>query len=348
MDACEQHLDITIDENEIFDGVKGVIKKIRPSWPLQQLHFKTFTNGISNKLVGVWHLDRYTDMVLTRIYGNNTDLLVDRKKELENIRILHKAGYTHCIYATFNNGFAYQFLEGDTLTVEAVRDPQVYPLIARRLAEMHKVENENIPKEAFIWEKMEKYMEIMPRKFSDSLKQTKFEILIQPYAVLEKEYQILKEELSTLDSPVVYAHNDLLLTNILYNRRKKSVAFIDYEYTAFNYQAFDIANHFAEYAGLEPVPNYSLYPDKEFQKVWLREYLRTYNATSEVSEEEVDKLYQEVAKFSPFPHFFWGCWSLIQSMHSTIDFDFLEYAAARFNEYFRRKEDISELKIDNE
>lgn len=77
----------------------------------------------------------------------------------------------------------------------------------------------------------------------------RFEILIQPYAVLEKEYQILKEELLIVDSPVVYAHNDLLLTNILYNRQKKSVVFIDYEYTAFNYQAFDIANHFAEFAG---------------------------------------------------------------------------------------------------
>lgn len=77
----------------------------------------------------------------------------------------------------------------------------------------------------------------------------RFEILIQPYEVLEKEYQILKKKLLKVDSPVVYAHNDLLLTNILYNRQQESVIFIDYEYTAFNYQAFDIANHFAEFAG---------------------------------------------------------------------------------------------------
>lgn len=91
------------------------------------------------------------------------------------VQILNKAGYTHCIYATFNNGFAYQFLEGDTLTVETVRDPKIYLLIARRLAEMHslKIDNKTMSKQAFIWGKAENFMEIMPRKFSDSLKQEK-------------------------------------------------------------------------------------------------------------------------------------------------------------------------------
>lgn len=40
MNEYEEHLDITINENEIIEGAKDVIKKIRPSWPLQQLHFK--------------------------------------------------------------------------------------------------------------------------------------------------------------------------------------------------------------------------------------------------------------------------------------------------------------------
>lgn len=40
MDKCEQHLDVTIDENEIINGAKDIIKKIRSSWPLEQLHFK--------------------------------------------------------------------------------------------------------------------------------------------------------------------------------------------------------------------------------------------------------------------------------------------------------------------
>lgn len=87
--------------------------------------------------------------------------------------MLNKAGYTHCIYATFNNGFAYEFLEGETLTTETVRNSKVYPLIAKRMAEMHSLKSENESKEAFIWEKTKKFMQIMPKKFSDPLKQAK-------------------------------------------------------------------------------------------------------------------------------------------------------------------------------
>lgn len=74
-------------------------------------------------------------------------------------------------------------------------------------------------------------------------------MLILPYAELEKEYYLLEKTLSKVNSPVVYAHNDLLLGNVLYNQEQENVVFIDYEYTAFNYQAFDISNHFAEFAG---------------------------------------------------------------------------------------------------
>ena len=52
-----------------------------------------------------------------------------------------------------------------------------------------------------------------------------------------------------MDSPVVLCHNDLLLTNILFNEKENKVTFIDFEYASQNYQAFDIANHFAEFAG---------------------------------------------------------------------------------------------------
>jgi ethanolamine kinase len=47
----------------------------------------------------------------------------------------------------------------------------------------------------------------------------------------------------------VFAHNDLVLGNVIYNQDDGSIAFIDYEYATYNYQGFDIANHFNEYVG---------------------------------------------------------------------------------------------------
>lgn len=71
-------------------------------------------------------------------------------------------------------------------------------------------------------------------------------------------------------------------------------------------------------------PDYTLYPNEELQKSWLRIYLKTFNGNSEVSTKDINKLYIQVNQFVLMAHFFWGCWALIQSQYSLIDFDFLE------------------------
>ena len=56
--------------------------------------------------------------------------------------------------------------------------------------------------------------------------------------------------LKTVDSPVVFSHNDINTGNILVREDPSSwdpVVFIDYEFAAYNYRAFDIANHFNEW-----------------------------------------------------------------------------------------------------
>lgn len=68
-------------------------------------------------------------------------------------------------------------------------------------------------------------------------------------ALLKEELNLMECELSKLANPIVFCHNDLLLGNILYNESKKTINFIDFEYAAPNYQAYDIANHFCEFAG---------------------------------------------------------------------------------------------------
>lgn len=71
-----------------------------------------------------------------------------------------------------------------------------------------------------------------------------------PKSRLLQEMRNLKDILTKLHSPIVFAHNDLLLGNVIYNSEHNSVTFIDYEYAAMNYQAYDIGNHFSEFAGM--------------------------------------------------------------------------------------------------
>lgn len=66
---------------------------------------------------------------------------------------------------------------------------------------------------------------------------------------LRQEFNDLYQQLKVLGSPTVFCHNDLLLGNVIYTEAENRVTFIDYEYASCNYQAFDIGNHFSEYAG---------------------------------------------------------------------------------------------------
>lgn len=144
------------------------------------------------------------------------------------------------------------------------------------------------------------------------------------------EVNFLEDLLTTkVSSPVVFCHNDLLLKNIVYfDEPLEGVAFIDFEYADYNYQAFDIANHFCEFAGVDQFDP-SLYPNKEFQRVWLRHYLRRRRqllrgdiaVSHELNEcddddveldAEVEQMYSHVRKFTLAAHLFWGIWSLIQ------------------------------------
>lgn len=126
------------------------------------------------------------------------------------------------------------------------------------------------------------------------------------------------------------------------------VQFIDYEYSGYNYLAYDIGNHFNEFAGVSDV-DYSLYPGRELQGQWLRSYLEAYKEYkgfgTEVTEKEVEILFIQVNQFALASHFFWGLWALIQAKYSTIDFDFLGYAVVRFNQYFKMKPEVTALKV---
>lgn len=145
-----------------------------------------------------------------------------------------------------------------------------------------------------------------------------------PVKELREEIASLAAHLKPLNNPVVFAHNDLLLGNIIYTESQNKVTFIDYEYAAYNYQAFDIGNHFAEFAGLD-VADKSRYPSKEFQLQWLREYLETWRAQDDgsVTRSDVERLYVHVNKFALASYLFWTVWALIQAEHSTIDYDFV-------------------------
>ncbi|XP_069801370.1 ethanolamine kinase 2 isoform X2 [Dendropsophus ebraccatus] len=218
-------------------------------------------------------------------------------------------------------------------------------LIAHEMAKYHCIPAHNgcLPK-AVLWQKLNKYLSIL---HTEEGRQDRLLAEIPSLKVLEEELIWLQKYLPSLESPIVLCHNDLLCKNVIYNEEEGHVRFIDYEYAGYNYQAYDIANHFNEFSGVIE-PDYRLFPDRETQRDWLRHYLgacrRLRGEAGEPQDKEVDDLCIQVNKFVLASHYFWGLWALIQHRFSDIDFNFAKYAMLRFRQYFQVKPQVTALR----
>ncbi|VDK35719.1 unnamed protein product, partial [Dibothriocephalus latus] len=68
-------------------------------------------------------------------------------------------------------------------------------------------------------------------------------------ADLLQEARFSEELLQSAKSPIAFCHNDLFLGNMLISPNQDAVSFIDFEYCGYNHTAYDIADHFCEFAG---------------------------------------------------------------------------------------------------
>ncbi|ETN67618.1 choline/ethanolamine kinase [Anopheles darlingi] len=378
------HLSLTVEEHSVIEGALEILQIIRPNWQSSDIRCKFFTDGITNKLVGCFYepsqnnivdtpstqsiissdgsngsngstgslsdakLDN--NVVLVRVYGHKTDLLIDRGKEIENILLLHKYGLAPALYATFENGMAYAYEAGVTLTPDTCKDDDIWPLVACRMAQMHKkVPTGKVQFERPVLQgKVYQFLELVPERFTDPIINDRVWQTFPCPSDLRLEFDILYARLQDIPSPVVFCHNDLLLGNVIYDKDHEKVSFIDYEYAGVNHQAFDIGNHFAEFAGIDEI-DYERYPSREFQLRWLTEYLLEYHGYDKYLpgkvEDEAEYLYVQVNQYALAAHFMWAVWALVQAEHSAIDFDYVRFAEARFLEYRRNMEIFFELQL---
>ena len=200
--------------------------------------------------------------------------------------------------------------------------------------------------EPFIFRKIEGFTKKVPKKLSDPQKHQRWESLGWSLPDICTEIKlveglILKHFPST---PCGFTHNDLLLENVVYNREKGTVNFIDFEYGCYSYLYFDIGNHFAEYAGVGE-EDHSRYPDEAYQKWWLTIYLTEYHKLNSLShipitEQLLLNTYNQVRVFSLAAYLFWGVWAFFQAEYSAVDFDYVAFAQSRLGAYFEKKEEF--------
>ena len=306
----------TISRDSLIQQATQLVSNLFPDLTItssSQLH-----NGITNSLVLV---SSSTIEILVRVDGINTHLIIDRTLELDNMVFLNSNGIAARVFAKFDNGIVYEYTTGEQLSPIDMSDSIISSKIALEMAKLHKTASFE---ESKLSSTLKSWKNLVPKNYTDPLKQLKFNEIDVDYIFNE----INNLEKVHINSPIVFCHNDLLSGNIIKNSDK--ITFIDFEYGGANYQSFDIANHFCEFAGLDC--DYNLYPDHSFQMVWLKEYLLEYTK-EKVTDEMVNELCKQVDQVKHLPHLFWAAWALVEAEYSSIDFDYLDFAIKRMNEY---------------
>ncbi|KZV36411.1 putative ethanolamine kinase, partial [Dorcoceras hygrometricum] len=305
------------------------------SLDMSDFTLETVTGGITNQLLKVSVKEKGGNVVhmTVRIYGPNTEYVINRERELQAIPFLSAAGFGAKLIGVFGNGMVQSFINARTLTPSDMRKPKLVSKIAKELRRFHEVE---VPgsKEPQLWIDIFKFFERASiLKFDDHGKQRKYETI--SFEEIHKEIIELKEMTDRFNAPIVFSHNDLLSGNLMLNDEEDKLYFIDFEYGSYSYRGFDIGNHFNEYAGYDC--DYSLYPIKDEQYHFFRHYLKP-DSPHKVSDEELEALFLETNTYMLASHLYWALWALIQAKMSPIDFDYLSYFFLRYDQYKNQKD----------
>jgi ethanolamine kinase len=304
-----KHLPLVIDPDNYIDSFKThIVPMSLPQWEGKELIFKDIVGGLTNKLVAVYPEElSLDDCVLLRFSGCGTEHFINRELEIAYIITLNNSGLAQPLHCEFSNGLCYGFFPGRNITLDEMKDMNVARHTAKMLAKLHHVKmapslHVNIKTRLHDFQK---WLDRIPQSYDDSEVQLKFEELYGANVdSLKAELIEMTKELDKLDQCVVFCHNDLLSGNVIYNEKDEKVEFIDFEFAGPNHRAYDIGNHFCEFAGLD-VQNmdYSRYPSVVLQKKWLMIYLRESaicegKSPDGVTDAEVHQLYREVNKFA--------------------------------------------------
>ncbi|KAH9330389.1 hypothetical protein KI387_002497, partial [Taxus chinensis] len=241
------------------------------------------------------------DPVTVRVFGPNTEIVIDRERELQAIYYLSGAGFGAKMLGIFANGMVQSFIDASTLAPTDMSKPKHAAEIARQLRKFHETEVPG-PKDPQLWPDIFKFLDKASNlQFEDTAKQEKYASI--SFNELREEANALKDVTDSLNAPVVFAHNDLLSGNLMLNEKEEMLYLIDFEY------GYDIGNHFNEHAGFEC--DYSLYPDKDSQYHFFRHYLSPDNPES-VSESELQRIYIETNCYAIASHLYWAIWAIVQ------------------------------------
>eukprot|EP00210_Caulerpa_lentillifera_P004333 g4133.t2 len=210
LDLPTTHEEVNLEHLE--DSVCCICRALLPQWSdisSAELTVSEVSGGISNLLFKAEVPNRGSP-VLVRIFGNNTDLVVDRKIELCVMQYASSHGFNVKVLGLFANGRLETFLDSRSLTVEEMRHPAAVSKIAKKLAELHNLRPEMPDAEPRALYLLKDYLsKVEQLHFEDETKQKLFEKCIDLNRIKNSIKQA-EVQFASFNCPLVLCHNDLL------------------------------------------------------------------------------------------------------------------------------------------
>ncbi|XP_011182741.2 choline/ethanolamine kinase isoform X2 [Zeugodacus cucurbitae] len=321
--------------------------------------------------------------VLLRIYGEvhgeEDDALGGIITESVVFALLSERNFGPKLYGIFPGGRLEQYLNARALLTRELAVPKISEKIAEKMAEIHTLDIPMSKEPEWLWNCMERWLKtsnsILTR--TDWGDKTPLVDMVRSFD-FRKEKAWLQSVINEGNYNVVFCHNDMQEGNILYSNSNNSdktsgasicldnaedvlqtqytqirndeepdLQIIDFEYCAYNYRAFDLANHFIEWTfdySNPAAPYYyhhkQHYPSLEQRQRFYSAYLRKFHEDLPgytPTAQELSDMDAEVRVFSMFSHLFWSVWSVVMTL-ATIEFGYWEYGVARIREYQQLKE----------
>ena len=135
------YVPIAINPKEVLSSFRTHLCPLLSWGQEEELSTVEFTDGITNTLIGVYRKERGKDeMVLIRFNGQNTEIIIDRVKEITTMLLLSDLSLSTTLHCQFQNGIAYGYAPGRPVTMGEMSDIVMGRRIAKTLARLHKVQ----------------------------------------------------------------------------------------------------------------------------------------------------------------------------------------------------------------
>jgi thiamine kinase-like enzyme len=281
--------------------------ELLPEWRGLDIKISQLSGGITNKL---YRIRSEKGDYTVRVYGDRTDLFIDREQEADTLRQMSEIGVSSKLIKFMpDKGVTIVEFIDDAIVLqnEHFLDTTLHPKIVDPIRKIH-------TSGAQLKRVFNPLHEVM--KMSAILKGLKADYPEFEIAGTIQRLLKLSAVINIPESAYTACHNDLLADNFILIKEEAAHKYdapmyiIDWEYGGMAPRYYDIADMFQEIL----VP-------REVEKQIVAEYCKDV---------DFDRVLFFIDLYKPFPDIYWFLWSLIQLNISKISFDYYNYGKVKY------------------